>query len=224
MTAGLIIAAALVGVLAGVAIGWWLPPHGRLPGRSRQAPPVRNILFPFTVFGVSRRALEAAIRLARAENATLMPAYLSTVPLHMAIDAPMPRQFSAAMPVLDVIEQRAVREGIAVDSRVSRGRTVRDALRKLLEVEDFDRVVVPAAAQGQSGFKGDDVSWLLEHIPAEVVILRPGPEDRTIAPDQPPLPEQFSSDSTKGSGTVAPKPSRRRADFMPALARLAGRR
>lgn len=217
------IIAVVVALAAGIAIGWWLPPNGRLPGRSRRTAPVRQILFPFTIFGISGRALEAAMRLARAENATLMPAYLSTVPLHLAVDAPMPRQFGAAMPVLDVIEQRAAREGVAVDSRVSRGRTVRDALRKLLEVEDFDRVVVPAAAQGQSGFKGDDVAWLLEHVPAEVVILRPGPEDRPIGPEQPPPAEPPSLGAPQPSDPAAPVPSRRRADFMPPLSRLARR-
>jgi nucleotide-binding universal stress UspA family protein len=141
---------------------------------------VRHILFPFTIFGVSRRALDAAIRLAQAENATLSPAFLATVPLHLPVDCALPRKFSDAMPILDAIEQRATRQGIVVDSRVTRGRTVRDALRNLMEQEKFDRVVVPAAARGQSGFKEDDVAWLLEHIPSEVVILRPGPEEATI--------------------------------------------
>lgn len=171
---------AIGALLVGIAAGYWLPPHGRAPRHGRRAAPVRHILFPFTIFGVSRRALDAAMRLARAENATLMPAYLSTVPLHLPVEAAMARQFTAAMPVLDAIEQRAAREGVAVDSRVSRGRTVRDALRKLFEQEEFDRVVVPAAAQGQSGFKEDDVAWLLEHVPSEVVILRPGAEDREV--------------------------------------------
>jgi hypothetical protein len=50
----------------------------------------------------------------------------------------------------------------------------------LLERESFDRVVVPATATGASGLSGDDLVWLLEKAPAEVLILRPGPEDHRV--------------------------------------------
>lgn len=35
-----------------------------------------------------------------------------------------------------------------------------------------------AVAGAGSGFSGDDLVWLLEKAPAEVLILRPGPQDR----------------------------------------------
>lgn len=41
-----------------------------------------------------------------------------------------------------------------------------------------NRVVVPATAEAGAGFSGDDLVWLLEKAPAEVLILRPDPEDR----------------------------------------------
>jgi hypothetical protein len=69
---------------------------------------------------------------------------------------------------------------VAVDSRIERGRSYRHALERLLGRESFDRVVVPATAQGAAGFSGDDLVWLLEKAPAEVLILRPGPEDRLM--------------------------------------------
>ncbi len=39
-------------------------------------------------------------------------------------------------------------------------------------------MVVPATAEVGAGFSGDDLVWLLEKAPAEVLILRPGPEDK----------------------------------------------
>ena len=84
------------------------------------------------------------------------------------------------MPLLEAIEQRGEAQGVPVDSRVERGRSYRHALIRLLEHEDVDRVVVPATALPRSGFSGDDLAWLLEEVPAEVVILRPGPEDKHL--------------------------------------------
>ena len=84
------------------------------------------------------------------------------------------------MPMLEAIEQRATGQGVLVDSRIERGRSYRHALARLLEREQFDRVVVPATATGATGLSGDDLVWLLEKAPAEVLILRPGPEDRKV--------------------------------------------
>jgi nucleotide-binding universal stress UspA family protein len=138
---------------------------------------VRRILLPFTGASISRRAFDAAVRLARVEGATLMPCYLATVPLNLPLDAPLPRQCLSAMTLLEVIEQRAATQGVAIDARVSRGRTYRDALRRELEEEPFDRVIVSATSHPGAGFSGADLVWLLARADAEVLILRPAPED-----------------------------------------------
>src|SRR5579884_4115939 len=161
---------------AGLAAGLWLPPHGRRPSRVRPGS-VRRILLPFTGQAISRRAFEAAVRLARAENATIMPAFLARVPRRLPLDSPLPVQCGRAMPLLETIEQRATSLGVRVDSRVARGRTYRDALRRLLEEESFDRVIVSATDDPRSGLSAEDLEWLLERVPAEVLILRPAPED-----------------------------------------------
>ncbi len=106
-----------------------------------------------------------------------MPAYLARVPRHLPLDAPLPAQCLAAMPLLEAIEQRAAAQGVAVDSRVIRGRTYRDALRRLLDEEHVDRVIVSATSNSRKGLSSDDLEWLLEQVPAEVMILRPDPED-----------------------------------------------
>jgi nucleotide-binding universal stress UspA family protein len=105
---------------------------------------VRTILMPFTGQAISRRAFDAAVRLAQAEHATLMPAFLARVPRTLPIESALPAQCSGGMPLLEAIEQQAAAQGLEVDSRVARGRTYRDALRRLLEQEQFDRVIVSA--------------------------------------------------------------------------------
>jgi nucleotide-binding universal stress UspA family protein len=176
MSTWAIIAIAVGALLLGVAAGYWLPPHGRRPTRE-QPQPVRRILLPFTGPEISRRAFEAAIRLAKAEGATLMPALLATVPRTLPLDSPLPAQCTFAMPLLEAIEQRAEAQGVAVDARVAQGRTYRDALRRLLDEESFDRIIVSATGNRRNGLSPEDIEWMLERVPAEVLILRPAPED-----------------------------------------------
>ena len=176
MNTGVAIAIVIVVLLAGVAIGFWLPPHGRRPAKERPRA-VRRILLPFTGQAISRRAFESAVRLAKAENATIMPAYLARVPRNLPLESSLPAQCSDAMPLLETIEQRAVSQGISVDARIARGRSYRDALRHLLEDEHFDRIIVSATDSPRVGLSADDLEWLLEKVPAEVMILRPAPDD-----------------------------------------------
>ena len=173
MTVVLIVLAALA---VGLAAGYWLPPHGRLPGRHRPRP-VRRILLPFTGSTISRRALEAAVRLGKAENAVVMPAFLARVPMNLPLDAPLPAQCAGGMPLVEAIEQRAASQGLAVDSRIIRGRSYRDGLRRLLDTEQFDRVIVSAGNGNGGGLSNDDLEWLLDRVPAEILILRPARDD-----------------------------------------------
>ena len=118
----------------------WLPPHGRRPegpAEGRQAD-----LLPFTGSSISRRAFEAAVRLATAENEKIVPAFLARVPRYLPIESAVPAQCSDGMLLLEAIEQKAAAQGLTVDARVRRGRSYRDALRRLLAEEHFDRVIV----------------------------------------------------------------------------------
>jgi len=176
MRAGLVIAVAVVCLAVGLGAGIWLTVHGRRPARER-ARPVRRILLPFTGQAISRRAFDAALRLAKAENATIMPAFLARVPRNLPLEAPLPAACAVGMPLLDAIEEGASSEGVEVDARVARGRTYRDALRHLVEQEQFDRIIISATDSPRSGLSSADLEWLLERVPAEVMILRPGPDD-----------------------------------------------
>ena len=166
--------AAIVAVALGlvaVAVVLWLR-RPRVDGRTR----VERILVPFTGGALDQTVLSAAIRIARAEDATLVPAYLIVVPLDLPEDAPMQAQVSAAMPLLEAVEHAALRRGVPVDARIESGRTPIHALKRLWNVEHFDRIVVPAPTGRHGGFTARDLTWMLTNAPSETLILRPDPQ------------------------------------------------
>jgi hypothetical protein len=177
MTTVLIVVIAILAIALAALAAWVL--LGRRPRQpALQAASARRILFPFVANDLSPRALDAALRLAVAEGATLVPVFLAQVPLDLPLDTPLPRQCSMAVPLLEAIEQRATEAGVPVDSRIERGRNRRHALRHAIAQERFDRIVMAAASTGSDGFDADDVAWLLKNAPGEIVVLRPGAEDQ----------------------------------------------
>lgn len=135
----------------------------------------RRILVPFTRGHLDPTVLAAAIRIAHAEDATIVPAYLILIPPEFPLDAPMREECAMAIPLLEAVEHAASKAGVPVDARVESGRTPVHALERLWEVEHFDRIVVPAPAGRDPGFSLKDLTWILAHAPSETVILRPDP-------------------------------------------------
>jgi len=176
----IVLVAVIVILVVAVAVLAWARLHDRGGRRApAQATSSRRILFPFVPGALSQRALDAALRLAKVEGATLVPVFLARVSLDLPLESALPRQCSMAMPLLEAVEQRATEAGIPVDSRIVRGRNRRHALRQAIAEENFDRIVIAASAQGSHGFDPDDVAWLLENAPGEIVVLRPSAEDQS---------------------------------------------
>src|SRR4051794_32816494 len=124
-----------VAVLIALAFAAGLTVH-----RPRRPPPppangAERILFPFVGAAPSERALEACLRIARIEHATLVPAYLLSVPMALHLDAPRPSACGTAFELLEAIEQRGAAAGVPVDGRIGRGRTLRHAMRELMAGE-----------------------------------------------------------------------------------------
>ena len=139
----------------------------------RPKPGARRILVPFTGGTLDPTVLNAALRIARAEEATLVPAYILVVPRRYSDESPLTDEVSVALPLLEAVERAAVRAGVPVDARIEKGRSLTHALRLLWQVETFDRIVVPAGANGHGGFGVDDIAWLLTNAPAETLVLKP---------------------------------------------------
>jgi hypothetical protein len=171
-----VIAGIVVGIVAALLVFAVVAGTGEVR-RRRRKPGTERILVPFTGGTLEPTVLDAAIRLARAENATLVPAYLLVVPLRYPEDSPLAEQVGVAMPLLEAVEHAAQRAGVAVDARIEKGRTPRHALRRLWSVERFDRIVAPAPANSQGGLTTKDLTWILTHAPAETIVLRPAPAE-----------------------------------------------
>src|SRR4051812_30735215 len=75
--------------------------------------------------------------------------------------------------MLEAIEQRGSRLGVPIDARIERGRDRRHALRETIAHEHYDRIVIAAAGQDSDGFRSEDIAWLLDHAPGELVVVRP---------------------------------------------------
>jgi hypothetical protein len=183
MTVALIV---LVVLLAAAVVALTVPHLQYRRVRPKRVPGAAagRILFPFMAGALSQRALDAALRLARAEDATLVPVFLARVAMQLPIDTPLPRQSGLALSLQEAIEQRATAWGVPVDARIERGRTYRHALRQTFEHEHYDRIVLAAAARGNDGFDAGDVAWLLENAAGEIVVLRPA-NDTAIGPPPP---------------------------------------
>ena len=143
----------------------------------RRAPQARpgapRLLVPFSGGQLDPAVLEAALRIARADGAVFVPAYLIMVPFSLALDSPLRHEVEMALPVLEAVELHAQEEGVPVDARLERGRSLRDALRRLWEVESFDRILLPVSADERTGFDERDIAWILMHAPTETLALRP---------------------------------------------------
>ena len=162
----LAVIAVLVAALTGILLT-------RRPPRRLPVPDhARRILVPFEG-QLDQTVLDAAIRIARAEDAVLVPAYLLIVPLSYAEDSPQRDEVQVAMPLLEAVELAALRAGVPVDARIEKGRTLTHALKRLWEVEPFDRIVAPAPVEGSPGFTEKGLAWLLTHAPTETVVLKP---------------------------------------------------
>jgi hypothetical protein len=147
----------------------------RLRRRQRPEAGSRRVLVPFTRGHLEPTVLDAAIRIARAEEATLVPAYLILIPMQFPLDAPMSQECAMAIPLLEAVEHAASRAGVPVDARVESGRTPIHALERLWNVEHFDRIVIPAPAGREPGFTPKELLWMLTSAPSETLILRPDP-------------------------------------------------
>jgi hypothetical protein len=177
VTVAVIVLAVLVVVLAAALIVRTRPPR-----RRAGAPGARRILVPFSGASLDPTVLQAAIRIAKAEEAVLVPAYLLVVPLEYPEDSPLHKDVAVAMPLLEAVEHAALRAGVPVDARIEKGRTATHALRRLWETEHFDRLVVPARAGSHDGFDPKELSWLLTHAPTETLVLRPSPNADESSP------------------------------------------
>ena len=162
MIPALIVVLVLAAATAGALVYRVRRPRAKYDGKGR-------ILVPFSG-ALEPTVLNAAIRIAKAQESTLVAAYLLVVPLQYPEEAPRRDQVALAVPLLEAVELAALRAGVPVDARIEKGRSLTHALSRLWEVESFERIVAPA-----SGFSAKELAWILTNAPAETIVLRPAP-------------------------------------------------
>ncbi len=158
-------------VLLIVAIGLLVRQRVR---RGRPLDPApRRILFPFIGSNLSQLALDAALRLCRAEHATLVLAALARVPLSLPLEAPQPRQAATAMPVLDAVEQCASTTA-SWSSPDHRARPDHSAMPSASWPPTSAATWTSSpTARTAVGLALTTSPWLLDELPGEIVVLRP---------------------------------------------------
>lgn len=164
-----------IGLIAGMLVWLVAEQIRRRTARRRLLPDSRErrVLFPFVGSAISYGALDAAIRLASADDATLVPAYLARVPLRLPLDAAIPRQGAVAVELLEAVEQRALKAGVPVDARIVRARSAQHGLQCLADKGRYYRIVLPAASGTEDGLDATAIAWCLDHAPGEIIVLRP---------------------------------------------------
>ena len=145
-------------------------PDGARPGQPR-------LLVPFTDRQLDEAVLDAALRIARAEDAVLVPAYLLVVPLEFSLEAPVQHgELSRAMPILEAVEL-AARRGSSPRRRTHRAGPVADRRAPA----PVGRGVIrphrrPRTRSGARRLLVEDLAWMLLHGPGEILVLRPAPD------------------------------------------------
>ena len=130
---------------------------------------------PFTGGTLDRRFSTLAIRLAQAEDATLVPAYLLLVPLATQTPLILLAAAVAKLFLYDLVELNLMARAvafIAVGLLLLAGGIV---YQRLWDEEHFDRILTPAPNGRGGGFTSKDVTWILAHAPAETIVLKPSP-------------------------------------------------
>jgi len=170
----------LLVTLAALVLGYLLVREYRRRLKREGLQPVSRILFPFDDRTYSPSALDASLRIARAEHAELVAVYLAVVPMKVSLDAPLRRHVNRAMPLLDEVEARAAERAVPVDSSIEPGRSYRHGLKKAYTRGEFDQVIVAASSNAGAGFDSDDIAWMLDHTSTELLVLKAAPGSHQI--------------------------------------------
>lgn len=195
--AGAVLLTLGLGGATGAGVASWITTRRR----AAETTPPGRILLALTGDGLPCAAIDAAARLGRADHAVVVPAVLLPTPYGLPLDRASPDAGSDALDLLEAVERRLTKAGVQVDGRVVQGRTRRHAIRRLVEQERHDRLVVPAGGAEDGGLSADDVGWLLAHVDGEVLVLRAGPQK-------------------SGPAQIAPAPAASRALPAPSGARV----
>jgi len=149
------------------------------PDKSKQKPHAdgiagltkwHTILVPAYELPYSKRCLAVASRLAKGSGGTVMLSYLMEVPRAFPLDADQPEEELIADRVLADAEAVVRSFHVPVRTTVTRTRTVREGILKLIHNETVDLLVLGRRYDGARGISKELATELFEEAPCEVIV------------------------------------------------------
>jgi nucleotide-binding universal stress UspA family protein len=129
-----------------------------------------TILVPAFERPYSKRCLAVASRLAKGSGGTVMLSYLMEVPRAFPLDADQPEEELIADRVLADAEAVVRSFHVPVRTTVTRTRTVREGILKLIHNEEVDLLVLGRRYDDARGISRELATELFEEAPCEVIV------------------------------------------------------
>lgn len=129
-----------------------------------------TILVPAFERPYSKRCLAVASRLARGSGGTVMLSYLMEVPRAFPLDADQPEEELIADKILADAEAVVRSFHVPVHATVTRTRTVREGILKLIHNETIDLLVLGRRYDDARGISRELATELFEEAPCEVIV------------------------------------------------------
>lgn len=133
----------------------------------------RRILVPLKLGAIGEEALAAALRLAGEHGASIRALHVLPVPRDLPLDAPLPEVEQRARAALEEARRLAGEQGVEIETRLARGRSIGDVI--LAEAEGFgaDLVLLGSAPRWrrQSRLFSPTVEDVLRRAPCEVMVI-----------------------------------------------------
>jgi nucleotide-binding universal stress UspA family protein len=129
-----------------------------------------TVLVPAFERPYSKRCLAVASRLAKGSGGTVLLAYMLEVPRALPLDAEQPEEDNIAGHELAEAEAVVRSFHVPVRTLVTRTRTVREGILKLIHNEEVDLLVLGRRHDNARGILRELATELFEEAPCEVIV------------------------------------------------------
>lgn len=130
----------------------------------------RCVLVPAHELPYSERSLAVASRLAKESNARVLLVYLVEVHRSLSIDEVQPEAEQIALNTLSAGEAVVKSFHVPVETRIFHTRNVREGIRKLIQQEAVDLLILGRRHDDLRGLQRDVAKDLFDEAPCEVIV------------------------------------------------------
>lgn len=138
-----------------------------------ERPAVRRILVPAKLGLIGEEMVATAVKLASEQGAVVEALHVIRVPLDFALDAELPGVDERAAESLAEAQLLGAENGVTVEGRTVRARSIGEAIVEAAEASEADMVVMGSAPRWrrQSRFFSPTVEYVLRKAPCEVFVV-----------------------------------------------------